>query len=151
MKVWRAGTEEVEAVARLVARFRDQLEKADPPDADIRASVERVLADDGSEFLLAATDSEPLGVCQLRYRWSVWTSAEDCWLEDIYVAPEGRRTGLGRALVDAALDSARERGCVRIELDVDEDNQPALALYRSRGFRLDSKGRGRTLVAGRRL
>ena len=65
--------------------------------------------------------------------------------------PEARRSGLGRALVEAALESARERGCVRIELDVDEDNAPALALYRACGFRLDSKGRGRTLLAGRRL
>jgi ribosomal protein S18 acetylase RimI-like enzyme len=135
-----------------MARFRDHLEKPAPPDEDIRASVERILADPGGEFLLgAAGDGDPAGVCQLRYRWSVWTSAEDCWLEDLYVIPEARRSGLGRALVEAALDSARERGCVRIELDVDEDNEPALALYRACGFRLDSKGRGRTLLAGRRL
>jgi ribosomal protein S18 acetylase RimI-like enzyme len=135
-----------------MARFRDHLEKPAPPDEDIRASVERILADPGGEFLLgAAGDGDPAGVCQLRYRWSVWTSAEDCWLEDLYVIPEARRSGLGRALVEAALDSARERGCVRIELDVDEDNEPALALYAAAGFRLDSKGRGRTLLAGRRL
>jgi ribosomal protein S18 acetylase RimI-like enzyme len=135
-----------------MARFRDHLDKPDPPDEEIRASVERILADPGGEFLLgAAGDGDPAGVCQLRYRWSVWTSAEDCWLEDLYVIPEARRSGLGRALVEAALDSARERGCVRIELDVDEDNEQALALYAAAGFRLDSKGRGRTLLAGRRL
>jgi ribosomal protein S18 acetylase RimI-like enzyme len=151
MRVWRASAEEADAVAVLMAGFRDHLDKADPPDDEVRASVERILTDPGSEFLLAAVDGDPLGVCQLRYRWSVWTSAEDCWLEDLYVAPEARRSGLGRALVDAALDSARERGCVRIELDVDEDNDPALGLYAAAGFSLESKGRGRTLVAGRRL
>jgi ribosomal protein S18 acetylase RimI-like enzyme len=151
MKIWRAGADDADAVARLMARFRDHLGKSSPPDPEVRANVERILADERSEFLLAATGSEPLGVCQLRYRWSVWTSAEDCWLEDLYVLPDGRRSGLGRALVEAALESARERGCVRIELDVDEDNEPALALYRACGFRLDSKGPGRTLLAGRRL
>jgi ribosomal protein S18 acetylase RimI-like enzyme len=134
-----------------MAGFRDHLDKADPPDDEVRASVERILAEPSSEFLLAAVDGDPLGVCQLRYRWSVWTSAEDCWLEDLYVVPEARRSGLGRALIDAALDSARERGCVRIELDVDEDNDPALGLYAAAGFSLESKGRGRTRVAGRRL
>jgi ribosomal protein S18 acetylase RimI-like enzyme len=136
-----------------MARFRDHLDKADPPDEEIRASAERILGEAGSEFLLGAAGdaSEPAGICQLRFRWSIWTSAEDCWLEDLYVLPVARRTGLGRALVDAAFDRARERGCVRIELDVDEDNEPALALYRACGFRLDSKGRGRTLLAGRRL
>jgi ribosomal protein S18 acetylase RimI-like enzyme len=151
MKIWRADADDFDAVARVMARFRDHLGKSAPPDDEIRDSVERILADDRAQFLLAAADEEPLGVCQLRFRWSVWTSAEDCWLEDLYVLPEGRRSGLGRALVEAALDSARERGCVRIELDVDEDNQPALALYRSCGFRLDSKNTGRTLLAGQRL
>jgi ribosomal protein S18 acetylase RimI-like enzyme len=151
MRVWRADAGDADAVARLMARFRDHLGKAAPPDDELRASVERVLADERAQFLLGAADSEPLGVCQLRYRWSVWTSAEDCWLEDLYVLPEGRRLGLGRALVEAALEAARERGCVRIELDVDEDNEPALALYQSCGFRLDSKGPSRALLAGRRL
>jgi ribosomal protein S18 acetylase RimI-like enzyme len=151
MRVWRADAAEVDAVTRLMARFRDHLDKQGPGDEEIRASAGRILADDRAQFLLAAADSEPLGVCQLRYRWSVWTTAEDCWLEDLYVVPEGRRLGLGRALVEAALSAARERGCVRIELDVDEDNAAALALYRSCGFRLDSKGPSRALLAGRRL
>jgi ribosomal protein S18 acetylase RimI-like enzyme len=151
MRVWPADAGEVDAVARLMARFRDHLGREEPTDGEIRASAERILVDDRAQFLLATGDSEPLGVCQLRYRWSVWTTADDCWLEDLFVVPEGRRLGLGRALVNAALVAARERGCVRIELDVDEDNEAALALYRSCGFRLDSKGRSRTLLAGRRL
>jgi ribosomal protein S18 acetylase RimI-like enzyme len=151
MRVWRASPEEAGAIARLIARFRDHLSKAAPPDGEIRASVERIVGDPRAEFLLAASDGEPVGICQLRYRWSVWTSAEDCWLEDLYVLPEARRAGIGQALVEAALASARERGCVRIELDVDEDNDPALALYGGAGFSLESKGRGRTLLAGRRL
>ena len=153
MKTWRAGADDADAVAGLMAGFRDHLDKADPPDDEVRASVERILADPGSEFLLGASadGGDPLGVCQLRYRWSVWTSAEDCWLEDLYVVEEGRRSGLGRALIEAALEAARERGCVRIELDVDEDNEPALALYEACGFRLDSKGSSRTLLVGRRL
>jgi ribosomal protein S18 acetylase RimI-like enzyme len=152
MRVWRASPEEVASIAGLMARFRDHLGKAGPPDDEIHASVERILADPGGEFLLGAADEgEPLGICQLRYRWSVWTSAEDCWLEDLYVLPDARRFGLGRALVDEAVASAVERGCMRIELDVDEDNDPALALYRGAGFSLQSKGRGRTLLAGRGL
>ena len=62
-----------------------------------------------------------------------------------------RRTGLGRALVDAAVERARERGCKRIELDVNEDNAPALALYAACGFRVDWKSSGRSLFIGRTL
>ena len=36
---------------------------------------------------------DPAGVCQLRYRLSVWTASHDCWLEDLYVTDEARGTG----------------------------------------------------------
>ena len=151
MRVWRASAEDAEAVSQLMVRFRDDLGATRPPAEEIRASVERIIADDRAQFLLAADGARPLGVCQLRYRWSVWTSAEDCWLEDLYVTDEARRRGVGRALIEAALEAARERGCRRIELDVDEVNEAALALYRSCGFSLEPKGHGHSLLIGRRL
>ena len=63
-----------------------------------------------------------------------------------------RRGGLGRALVEAACDHARERGCRRIQLDVNEANRGAVALYESLGFSswADPPG-GRHLFIGRRL
>ena len=45
-----------------------------------------------------------------------------------------RGSGLGRELVEAALERAREHGCARMVLDANEANAPALALYRSVGF-----------------
>ena len=47
---------------------------------------------------------------------------------------DARRLGLGRALAEAAIERARERGCRRVQLDVNEVNAEALALYRSLGF-----------------
>ena len=117
----------------------------------MRESVGRI-QDEGGEFLLGAVDGEePSGVCQVRYRWSVWTSTEDAWLEDVFVRESVRGTGLGKALVAAAVDRARERGCRRIELDVDEANKPALNLYRSLGFADDLKAQARSLLLGLRL
>ena len=111
------------------------------------------MAGGDGEYLLAAVadDGEPGGVCQVRFRWSVWKSAEDCWLEDLYVREAARGSGLGRALVEAAFDRARERGCRRIELDVNEDNAPARALYEACGFLTEPKPPGRTLFIGRPL
>jgi GNAT superfamily N-acetyltransferase len=109
------------------------------------------MSGEDGEFLLGAVDGEPVGVCQLRFRWSVWKSAEDCWLEDLFVREEARRSGLGRALVEAALERARERGCKRIELDVNEDNGAARALYEACGFLTEPKPPGRTLFIGRPL
>ena len=152
MRVWRAEADEAREVAGLLAEFGAWFGNHEPREQEIRASVERIMAGDDGEYLLgAADDGPPTGVCQLRFRWSVWKSAEDCWLEDLFVREEARRSGLGRALIEAALDRAGERGCKRIELDVNEDNAAALALYEACGFRLDWKSAGRSLFIGRTL
>ena len=151
MKVWRADTAEAEDVARLIAEFGAWWGKNVVPEAEVRTSVERIMGGDDGEYLLGAVGGAPVGVCQLRFRWSVWKSAEDCWLEDLFVREEARRSGLGRALVEAALERARERGCKRIELDVNEDNSAARALYEACGFQTEPKPPGRTLFIGRPL
>jgi GNAT superfamily N-acetyltransferase len=150
MKIWLASEHELDHAARLLAEFRAWYGNATPTEEEMRESVRRIHGPEG-EFLLGAVDREPVGICQLRYRWSVWTSSEDAWLEDLFVTDEARGTGLGRALLEAAIERARERGCVRIELDVDEANTPAITLYRSLGFADNLKARARSLLMGLRL
>lgn len=129
----RLATEDDAAdVARLMIGFRDWQGKNEPADDVIERTVRQLLTDPNTEYLLAG--SPPAGVCQLRYRLSVWTGTDDCCLEDLFVEADGRGSGRGRELVDAALQRARERGCTRIDLDANEANAPALALYRSVGF-----------------
>ena len=151
MRVWRAESAEAADVARLIAEFGAWFGNQTPDEDGIRASVERIISGSDGEYLLGAVDGEPVGVCQVRFRWSVWKSAEDCWLEDLFVREEARRSGLGRALVEAALERARERGCQRIELDVNEGNAAARALYEACGFQTEPKPPGRTLFIGRPL
>jgi GNAT superfamily N-acetyltransferase len=151
--IWTANSGDAPIVAGLLCEFRDWWGNSEPADADMLVSVRRIIDGGDGEYLLGAGDGgrEAEGVCQLRFRWSVWKSAEDCWLEDLYVREPARRTGLGRALVEAAVARARGRGCRRIELDVNEDNVAALALYQACGFTLEPKPPGRTLFAGRTL
>lgn len=52
----------------------------------------------------------------------------------VYVAPEHRRSGLGRAIVGRAIEEARAMGVEALILSVDAQNAPALALYRALGF-----------------
>jgi ribosomal protein S18 acetylase RimI-like enzyme len=146
----RATESDAADVARLMIAFRNWWQRDEPDDAAFEAGVRRLLADPNTDYLLAGDPA--VGVCVLRYRFSVWTSADDCCLEDLFVDPEARGSGLGRALVEAAFERARERGCVRMELDVNEANPAALALYESLGFenRPVPPG-GRNLLMRRRL
>jgi ribosomal protein S18 acetylase RimI-like enzyme len=151
--VWPASAKDSEAVSSLIAAFRSWWGKDEPTLDQIRETVGELLSDPNTEFLLAAPDGESpaAGICQLRYRLSVWTGADDCWLEDLYVHDAARGTGLGRALVIAATDRAAARGCRRMELDVNEQNTAALAFYQQLGFTAEPKPPGRTLFIARKL
>jgi ribosomal protein S18 acetylase RimI-like enzyme len=151
--VWLAEAGHADDVARLIAGFRDWWDKDVPSDELIRATVGELIEDPNTEYLLAApAEGGPVGgVCQLRYRLSVWSGLGDCWLEDLYVDGSARRAGLGRALVEASFERARARDCYRIELDVNEQNDDALAFYEALGFELEPKPPGRTLFIARKL
>jgi ribosomal protein S18 acetylase RimI-like enzyme len=148
----RATPDDISDLTRLIAEFRDWWGKTDPPGAQIRATLEALIADPSTDHLLALDgDGNAVGVCQLRYRLSVWTGVEDCWLEDLFVSDGGRGGGHGRELVETAFESARARGCKRIELDVNEQNAGALRFYESLGFTTEPKPPGRTLFVSRPL
>jgi ribosomal protein S18 acetylase RimI-like enzyme len=150
--IHRATRDDLDPVVRLIAEFRDWWGKTEPSTDTVRDVAAQLLEHDRTEFLLAFDDAdEAVGVCQLRYRLSVWTGADDCWLEDLFVTERARSGGHGRALVEAAFESARARGCRRIELDVNEQNTGALRFYESLGFTQEPKPPGRTLFVSRRL
>lgn len=150
--VWLAGPDDVATVAKLLAGFRDHLDHSSPSDDSLARSAELLVGTSDTEFWLASADdtAAAAGICQLRFRHSVWTGVEDCWLEDLFVREDARGLGLGRALVARSLERARERGCKRIELDTNEDNHTAIQLYESFGFSAASKGT-RSLFYGLRL
>jgi GNAT superfamily N-acetyltransferase len=145
-----ATVEDAADVARLMIGFRNWSGRDEPGDAAFHAGVRRLLADPNTDTLIAG--DPPTGVCQLRYRYALWTASEDCCLEDIFIDEEARGSGMGRALVEAAFERARERGCARMVLDVNEANAAALRLYESLGFEAGSDPRGgRNLFMRRRL
>jgi ribosomal protein S18 acetylase RimI-like enzyme len=156
-EVWIAGAPDAAHVTRLIVAFRDWFESSAPSAESVAESVALLLEDPATEFLLAAAEGreQPAGVCQLRFRHSVWTGTPDCWLEDLYVDEQARGRGLGGALVRFAFERALARGAERIELDTNESNTGAIALYESLGFSSASKVHGpltgRDLFMGRRL
>jgi ribosomal protein S18 acetylase RimI-like enzyme len=155
VRAWVAEQHEAETAAALLIAFRDHNGSDWPSDNAFYAGVERLLEDPNTEFLLASADddSPPAGVVQLRFRFGIWKAAPDAWLEDLFVRPEARRHGLGDALVHLAFERAAERGARRIELDCNEENAAALALYERNGFSARSKSGapGRDLFLGRAI
>jgi ribosomal protein S18 acetylase RimI-like enzyme len=89
--------------------------------------VRELLVDEDFIVLLGA--HEPRGLAVLRFRPSIWTPGLECYIAELYVQPEHRRQGLGLALMNAALDAARDRGADYIEVATSEDDTGARALY----------------------
>lgn len=136
MHIWRAAPHEAPEVGRLMIAFRDHFGEGWPSDNAMLAGVERLLDDPQTDFLLGADaqGEPPRAVAQLRYRYGVWRAGTECLLEDLFVEEGARGSGLGRAMLDAVLGRARERGARLLELDTHEDNTAALALYESVGM-----------------
>ena len=73
-----------------------------------------------------------VGYALYHHTWSSFRTNQRMWLEDLYVAPDARRTGAGRELFRAFVADSLERGCHRVDWHVLEWN-PARAFYESQG------------------
>jgi GNAT superfamily N-acetyltransferase len=85
------------------------------------------------EAAIAERDGQPIGTALYFFNRSTWSGWRGLYLEDLYVAPEVRGSGAGRALLAYLARVARERGCSRMEWAVTDGNAAASSFYRSLG------------------
>ena len=91
----------------------------------IRAAIER------DELVFVVSED---GFAQVSFRTWMISGTPVALLEELYVAPEARGEGQGRALLELAMELARERGAISIELNTSEADVAARGLYESAGF-----------------
>jgi len=89
----------------------------------------------GAEVLLAEEKSEPVGFALFFHNFSTWMGRRGLYLEDLFVRPEKRGRGYGRALLVRLAEIARDRECGRMEWAVLDWNEPAIQFYRKLGAR----------------
>ncbi len=88
-----------------------------------------------AEALIAELDGSVAGFALFHGTFSTWECRPGLWLEDLYVRPQGRRAGVGGALLEALAAIAVERGCARVEWAALDWNTLALGFYEKRGAR----------------
>jgi len=86
-----------------------------------------------AEVLLAFEDEMPIGFAVFFHNFSTWLGRPGLYLEDLFVKPEARGKGYGRALLTHLAKIARDRGCGRMEWAVLDWNQPAIQFYKKIG------------------
>jgi GNAT superfamily N-acetyltransferase len=102
-----------------------------------------------AEVLLALENGDPVGFAVYFFNFSTWLGRPGLYLEDLFVRPNVRGKGFGRALLARLAQIAQERGCGRMEWAVLDWNDPAIQFYRKLGaepmnewtvFRLTKEG-----------
>jgi ribosomal protein S18 acetylase RimI-like enzyme len=142
-----AMIEDVAVVAPLFDAYRQFY--AQPPDLELaRHFLEERLRGSESIIILAEQDRVPAGFAQLYPSFSSTRAARIYVLNDLYVAPSYRRSGVGRLLLQEAVRHAGRLGAVRLALSTAHSNLPAQGLYESLGWKLDEQFRTYTLATG---
>jgi GNAT superfamily N-acetyltransferase len=103
---------------------------------DVRARLVPALREHPTALvLLALADSGPIGVAVCFIGFSTFEARPLVNVHDLAVLPQHRGQGVGRALLAGVEQRARARGCCKLTLEVQDDNEPARRLYARFGFR----------------
>jgi len=115
---------------RLWQGYLDFYERAlDPKISD--ATWRRLLDTAGPVYGLVATDEDGVLIGFVNYvlHASTWSDRPVCYLEDLFVAPDARGQGAGRALIEAVVDLAKTHGWYRVYWQTRQGNATARGLY----------------------
>ncbi|MBY8888210.1 GNAT family N-acetyltransferase [Streptomyces sp. PTM05] len=123
----------IHAMIRELAEYERALDAARATPAQLR---EALFGADAAVFALIAQDDsvgEPVGFALWFRNFSTWTGTHGIYLEDLYVRPEARGAGHGRALLAELARICVERGYQRFEWAVLDWNEPSIGFYKSLG------------------
>ena len=129
-----AGPDDAEIILALI---RELAEYEREPDA-VRATAEDIIRygfGDKPTFhcLMCLWDGAPAGFALYFYTYSTWEGKPGIFLEDIFIRPEYRRHGIGKAVMIRLAEIAVREGCARFEWNVLDWNTPAVRFYESLG------------------
>ena len=119
-------------VGRLLDAFNREYDEPTPGPEPLAQRLADLLA--GGDTVLLVAEPGPEGLAVLRFRPALWSAGLECYLAELYVTPERRGNGVGRALLEAAIAVARARGADHMDLGTSEDDVAARALYERLGF-----------------
>ncbi|MCP9931121.1 GNAT family N-acetyltransferase [Cyanobium sp. AMD-g] len=135
--VRQAGPDDLEVIVPLFDGYRQFY--GQPSELDrVRAFLKQRLVQGDSALLIAEADRRALGFTQLYPSFSSVSMARIFILNDLFVVPEARRSGVARRLLEAAVRHAREAGAIRLTLSTAHTNTAAQALYASVGWERDA-------------
>ncbi|WP_369934643.1 GNAT family N-acetyltransferase [Xanthomonas tesorieronis] len=129
-----ATADDAALILRLIrdlARYERAEDAVQTDEAGLRASLFGPGAT--AHALICEADAQPIGYAVYFYNYSTWLGRNGLYLEDLYVAPDHRGSGAGKALLRHLARHAVDAGCGRFEWSVLDWNQPAIDFYEAAG------------------
>lgn len=133
-RVREATPDDASSVACLVGYLRALEGLAEPLDPD---AVRDYLARPDTRVFLAEQGDDVVGCISVRVAPDLFHGRLSAEVEELVVEESHRQSGVGGALLDAAIERALSAGCVEIGLSTGANNEPAQRLYASRGLTVD--------------
>jgi GNAT superfamily N-acetyltransferase len=158
LEIRTATEEDVPVLFDLILELASYEKLSDAVTGDAEVLRRSLFEEQAAEALmLEAPDGTAIGYAIFFTTFSTFECRSGLWLEDVYVRPEHRRGGIGRAVMEYLAQLAQERGHVRLEWCALDWNEPAIEFYEGLGakrleewrmFRLERDGISR--LAARR-
>ena len=133
MKIERATPAQAGIVARLLHDFNHEFEAPVPPVVELEQRFVRLLQRD-TVVVVLALDPAPVGFALLTLRPTPYSDGPLAQLEELYVVPTVRGSGIGSAMLRCAIRTVQERGCEEMHINVDEPDIDARRFYERHGF-----------------
>ncbi|MFJ4998672.1 GNAT family N-acetyltransferase [Microbacterium sp. NPDC088619] len=131
-RIRRADPSDAERIAELLDAFNTEFD-TETPGVAVLAERLRMLLAGASTF--AVLGGEPAtGVALVTLRPNVWSDGPVALLDEMYVEPDQRGSGIGSAILQRMIEICRELGVAAIEINVDESDAGAMRFYQRHGF-----------------
>lgn len=124
-------------VVRMIRALQIHVGETELPKVSVEAlKAEGPQGHGNFNVLMAKQSGVAVGLCLYTLAFSGWRGTSGIFVEDLYVEPELRGSGIGRKLLSAALKAEEARGATFVKLEISLANETALAFYKRIGFDL---------------
>ena len=122
----------------LIVRFITELAIYEKAEHEVKATESNIQeslfgSDSKTKAVICSVANKPVGLAVYFFNYSTWLGKQGLYLEDLYVTPECRGLGAGKALLQHLAKIALSKNCWRFEWSVLDWNEPAIRFYESIG------------------
>ena len=134
IEIRQASSDDAALIIRFItdlAIYENAEDEVIATESDIKQSL--FGNDSSTQAVICNIDDEPVGFAVYFFNYSTWLGKHGLYLEDLYVSPQHRGSGAGKALLKYLAKIAVSRNCGRFEWSVLDWNEPAIQFYKSIG------------------